>query len=907
MSVSVKVKCFHSGRFKDEGGLCYVDGTVDEFELDADSLFTNLVMKMFEKRIVIGKLWFKLPFHELEDRKPLFENVEANKKRMESSARWYKELDIYVERDRVVLAEEGSTNVGVQERGMNVEPEEEGLHDRAEKQCEKLCEKLAEKNSETGLMFDEDEDEALDTLYDPLADDSDDEKCSEDALSESSESNDEAEVVEEDIVDIDNVNYEEQIPDEDEVYPATDDSSGDEEEQAERLVQRGLPDGVFSLRQLFSSGSEFKKNVIRYILKTGRNVVFDRWEKTKLGAKCGEKNCGWRIYCSVEEPIGKWMVKVYEDEHQCHPVGRCKLIKSPVVADLFLEDIRRDPEMSAPEIKDEMKRRYNIIISPAQSQVARRLIFDKLQAETDEQFARLRDYEHEIKRTNKNTTVEINTTRREDGSEAFSQMYLCFAALKTSWKQHCRPVIGLDGTFLKHSMQGMILTAIGRDPNNQIYPIAWAVVSSENNDNWEWFIHKVKVDLDLGEGDEITIISDMHRSLIHGVATELPKAEHRACARHIYANLKKLHKSDTLKPMFWRVASSYNEADFKQNLAAFREFDPLACDELLKRDHRTWCRAFFRIGCCCADTHNNLTESFNRTLKVARKKPFVQMLELIRRDAMQRIANRFEQARKEPARHTKKARKEVEKSCDEAQHCRSVSSTGGRYEVVEGTNGYSVKLHKRTCACRKWDLTGIPCRHAVCAIRENTGLVEDYISDYYTTEKWRETYRRDLKPVNGPKFWAECGGGRIVGPPYKRPPGRPKGKARIKGVHESPSKKRVGRKGRVPHCGICSEKGHNSRTCPTKSPETRKKRRWLSKQCEEDAEEAAARNGQDEANDEAQETAEMEADLAAQMEDQVEVEFISSTAPQPSQPSQGNQAPQRNLRRSSRLAALLFG
>lgn len=91
------------------------------------------------------------------------------------------------------------------------------------------------------------------------------------------------------------------------------------------------------------------------------------------------------------------------------------------------------------------------------------------------------------------------------------------------------------------------------------------------------------------------------------------------------------------------------------------------------------------------------------------------------------------------------------------------------------------------------------------------------------------------------------------------------------------------------------------------SPETREKRRRLSKQCEEDAEEAAARNGQDEANDEAQETAEMEADLAAQMEDQVEVEFISSTAPQPSQPSQGNQVPQRILRRSTCLTSLLFG
>ena len=136
---------------------------------------------------------------------------------------------------------------------MNVGPEEDGLHDRAEKERELLCENLVGKNSETGLMFSEDKDEALDTLYDPFAEESNGGSCSENALSESSESNDEAGVVEEDIVDFDHVNYEKQIPDEDEVYPAIDDSSGDEEEQADRLVQMGLPDEVFSFRQLFSS------------------------------------------------------------------------------------------------------------------------------------------------------------------------------------------------------------------------------------------------------------------------------------------------------------------------------------------------------------------------------------------------------------------------------------------------------------------------------------------------------------------------------------------------------------------------------------------------------------------------------------------------------------------------------
>ena len=110
--------------------------------------------------------------------------------------------------------------------------------------------------------------------------------------------------------------------------------------------------------------------------------------------------------------------------------------------------------------------------------------------------------------------------------------------------------IGLDGTFLKHNIQIVLLTPVGRDPNNQIYPIAWAVVSGENHDNWWWFIHKLKINLDLGDGEGFDVISDIHRSIINGMAVELPKVEHRACARHIYGNLKKNHKSDTLKPLF---------------------------------------------------------------------------------------------------------------------------------------------------------------------------------------------------------------------------------------------------------------------------------------------------------------------------------------------------------------------
>ena len=49
---------------------------------------------------------------------------------------------------------------------------------------------------------------------------------------------------------------------------------------------------------------------------------------------------------------------------------------------------------------------------------------------------------------------------------------------------HCRPVICVDGTFLTDKYRGQILTAIGQDGNNQVVPLAFAFVESENTTSW---------------------------------------------------------------------------------------------------------------------------------------------------------------------------------------------------------------------------------------------------------------------------------------------------------------------------------------------------------------------------------------------------------------------------------------
>lgn len=58
-----------------------------------------------------------------------------------------------------------------------------------------------------------------------------------------------------------------------------------------------------------------------------------------------------------------------------------------------------------------------------------------------------------------------------------------YTEFETIYYKLCRHVIDLGGCFLKDLYIGKILEAIGRDPNDQMLPITFAVVKGENKDN----------------------------------------------------------------------------------------------------------------------------------------------------------------------------------------------------------------------------------------------------------------------------------------------------------------------------------------------------------------------------------------------------------------------------------------
>lgn len=97
------------------------------------------------------------------------------------------------------------------------------------------------------------------------------------------------------------------------------------------------------------------------------------------------------------------------------------------------------------------------------------------------------------------------------GRFVFKRLYICFDAIKRGWKAACRPIIGLDGCHLK----GVVLVAVGKYGNDQIFPIAWAVIGAENKNDWTWFLELLVKDLEIyGNGKHVTIMSDMQKECL---------------------------------------------------------------------------------------------------------------------------------------------------------------------------------------------------------------------------------------------------------------------------------------------------------------------------------------------------------------------------------------------------------
>ncbi|XP_073307088.1 uncharacterized protein [Primulina huaijiensis] len=172
----------------------------------------------------------------------------------------------------------------------------------------------------------------------------------------------------------------------------------------------------------------------------------------------------------------------------------------------------------------------------------------------------------------------------DDKGPRFQRLYVCFSACKQGFKNACRRIIGVDGCFLKVEHDGQLLSAVGLDPNNNIFPICYAMVERETKDSWTWFLQLLDEDIGVGNDPHTwTFMSDKQKGLIPALESLFPDAEHRFCVRHLEKNMKRDgFKSVAVKIAFWAAAKATRIEEFQVHMAELKEIYAKAYEWLAK-------------------------------------------------------------------------------------------------------------------------------------------------------------------------------------------------------------------------------------------------------------------------------------------------------------------------------------
>ncbi|XP_027916010.1 uncharacterized protein LOC114175451 [Vigna unguiculata] len=265
-----------------------------------------------------------------------------------------------------------------------------------------------------------------------------------------------------------------------------------------------MADYKWEVGTTFVDKEQFVDGVRTYVVHAGRNLKFDKNDKERVRVRClgAQGKCDWSLYCGFLVSCQTWQLRKVQNRHKCSREFSINLMNSKWLSKTLDNTLIENPNLKLVDIRNKAVRKWNTKVSVSMAHRAKQLAAKVVEGSFKDQYRRIYDYAHEIIRSNPGSTVKVKVEDVND-EKIFMRIYTCLKACKDSFVS-CRPIIGLDGCFLKGQYGGELLTAVGRDANDQMLPIAYAVVEVENKDTWTWFLELLIEDL---RGDDVWFAS----------------------------------------------------------------------------------------------------------------------------------------------------------------------------------------------------------------------------------------------------------------------------------------------------------------------------------------------------------------------------------------------------------------
>ncbi|KAJ0015234.1 hypothetical protein Pint_21111 [Pistacia integerrima] len=501
---------------------------------------------------------------------------------------------------------------------------------------------------------------------------------------------------------------------------------------------------ITGVGQRFSSVHEFRELLRKYAIAHQFAFRYKKNDSHRVTVKCKAEGCPWRIHASRLSTTQLICIKKMNPTHTCEgaAVTTGHQATRSWVASIIKEKLKIFPNYKPKDIVNDIKEEYGIQLNYFQAWRGKEIAKEQLQGSYKEAYNQLPFFCEKIMETNPGSFATFTT--KEDSST--------------------------------------LLAATAADGNDGVFPVAFAVVDAETDDNWHWFLLQLKTALS-AIPCPITFVADKQKDVKGQFSHEVK----RLLVEDLYA-----------------AAYAPRPEGFQRSIESIKGISLEAYNWIIQSEPQNWANAFFQ-GARYNHMTSNFGELFYSWVSDAHELPITQMVDVIRGKIMELIYTRRADSSLWMTRITPCMEEKLEKENLKVRNLQVLLSAGSTCEV-RGDTIEVVDMDHWDCSCKGWQLTGLPCCHAIAVVTCIGRSAYDYCSRYFTTEMYRLTYSETVHPVpdldrpvqTDPSQVAVT----VTPPPTRRPPGRPTTKKSGSDVMK-----------RQLQCSRCKGLGHNKSTC----------------------------------------------------------------------------------------------
>ncbi|KAK4402446.1 hypothetical protein Sango_0985300 [Sesamum angolense] len=290
------------------------------------------------------------------------------------------------------------------------------------------------------------------------------------------------------------------------------------------------------------------------------------------------------------------------------------------------------------------------------------------------------------------------------------------------------------GTIVEWKHKGLQASTAAMDGNQQVLPLAFAVVDEETYPSWKWFLQQLS------------------RHVIEG---------RRGCALFLIVMPDSLKQF--VKDLCWQAGSEYQLRKFNRIMDEIKKQDVKAFAYLDAINKEKW-TASHDGGWRCGILTTNMSECINGSSEGGSPLPVSALVEI----TLERTVHYFHVRAMKGQKMLQNnqlwtdfackmfiswQQKAVEHTVTKYSHAQQSASVVTRRQGRHGMNTHVVKIANRECSCGKWNQFGIPCSHAQKVCGAYNISVASMVKDYYDVMAYNNTYSKHFEPGQSEDYW----------------------------------------------------------------------------------------------------------------------------------------------------------